>query len=396
MRKNYRLTRRPIRDEYDRPDNAMTISIHIKEIAKQAIVSIVFLCGCFSCSVFGEEFSAETIVDGLNYPWSIAFLPNGDALITEKVGKLRLLKQGRLVKPSITGLPKIIDRGQGGLMGIALHPNFTVNQRVCLSYVGRDKQGASTEVVCATFDGEKLNNVDVVFRASPRSNRYKHFGGRLAFDADANLYITLGDRGDRSSAQNNLMHNGTLIRITTAGKPVPNNPFVGDSQGLPEIFSTGHRNIQGIAIHPDTLEVWTHEHGPQGGDEVNVTKPGLNYGWPVITYGVNYGFGTKIGEGTAKPGMEQPVHKWVPSIAPAGMTFYSGDVHKHWQGDLFVGSLKFGQLVRLRFEGEAFVSEQRFFDGDYGGIRDVAEGPDGEIYFLTNSSKGKLMRLVVH
>ena len=374
----------------------MTSSNYCKRRDARAYILFLLALGFLNLSshTVAEEYRAESIIEGLNYPWSIAFLPNGDAFITEKAGKLRMVKQGSLLETPVTGLPRVVDRGQGGLMGIALHPNFNSNQRLCLSYVGRGEGGVSTEVACGSFDGAKLNEVEVVFSAAPRSTRYKHFGGRLAFDEHANLYITLGDRGARPSAQNNRMHNGTLVRITGTGEPVPDNPYLKDPQTLPEIFSTGHRNIQGIAIHPDSKEVWTHEHGPQGGDEVNVTKAGLNYGWPIITYGVNYGFGTKIGEGTAKPGLEQPVHKWVPSIAPAGMTFYSGALYKDWQGDLLVGSLKFGQLVRLRFDGETLISEQRYFDGEYGGIRDVAEGPDGSIYFLTNSSNGKLMRVV--
>ncbi|MGR8946496.1 MAG: PQQ-dependent sugar dehydrogenase [Gammaproteobacteria bacterium] len=363
------------------------------EVIKKILLVVAFV-SC--CPLSAADYKAEIIVDGLDYPWSIVFLPSGDAFITEKSGALRIFKQGRLLETPVSGLPRVEDRGQGGLMGIALHPAYAENQRLCLSYTARDKEGASTEVVCGTFAGGKLENTSTIFSARPRSNRYKHFGGRLAFDKEAALYVTLGDRGERSSAQDNLKHNGTLVRVTMTGEPAPGNPYLSDASALPEIFSTGHRNIQGIAIHPVTGDVWTHEHGPQGGDEVNITRRGRNYGWPIITYGVNYGFGTKIGEGTTKPGLEQPVHKWIPSIAPAGMFFYSGKRYKSWQGDLFVGSLKFGELVKLRFDGDRLVDEKRYFDGAYGGIRDVAEGPDGHIYFLTNSGNGKLMRLVQH
>ena len=337
---------------------------------------------------------AEVVIDGLEYPWSIAFLPNGDALITEKPGRLRLLKDGNLVTEPVGGLPKIEYRGQGGLMGIALHPAFSTNHKLCFSYVGGNYVGTSTEVACGVFNGQKLNDVQTIFVAQPRSSRAKHFGGQLAFDEQNYLYITLGDRGERPSAQDNNKHNGALIRIALDGSPAPGNPFVSKDKGLAEIFTSGHRNMQGIAVHPLSKEVWTHEHGPQGGDEVNIDKVGNNYGWPIITYGVNYGFGTKIGEGTAKPGLEQPVHKWVPSIAPAGMMFYSGERYREWKHHLFVGSLKFGQLVRLEFDQTKLVSETRYFDGEYGGIRDVAEGPDGHIYFLTNARNGKLMRVV--
>lgn len=359
----------------------------------RSLISLL-CCVLFAARISAETVEAELVIDGLEYPWSIAFLPNGDAFVTEKPGRLRLIKDGSLVSEPITGLPKIKYRGQGGLMGIAVHPEFSRNKTLCFSYVGYDKRGSSTEVACGEFTGERLDNVRTIFQAMPRSSRAKHFGGQLQFDDTNHLYITLGDRGERKSAQDNAKHNGALVRITLDGKPAPENPFVNSSGGLPEIFSIGHRNMQGLAIHPETKQVWTHEHGPQGGDEVNANYPGKNYGWPIITYGVNYGFGTKIGEGTAKDGLEQPLHKWVPSIAPAGMLIYSGNRYPDWQHDVFVGSLKFGELVRLQFDGERFVNETRYFDGAYGGVRDVAEGPDGHIYFLTNAGIGKLMRVV--
>jgi len=358
------------------------------------LYAIVACAVCFTSSVSAQEHAAEVIVDGLVNPWSLVFLPNGDALVTEKIGRLRLLQNGKLNATPVAGLPKITARGQGGLMGIALHPDYAKNNKLCLSYVGTDNQGASTEVLCATFDGQALSNVQTVFVANPRSSRQKHFGGRLAFDKDGLLYITLGDRGERASAQNNAMHNGTLVRTNVDGTSPVANPFVNNDNAQPQIFSTGHRNIQGIAIHPSTGAIWTNEHGPQGGDEVNVARAGKNYGWPIITYGVNYGFGTKIGEGTAKAGLEQPIHKWVPSIAPAGMMFYRGTRYPGWQGHVFIGSLKFGELVRLEFDGEQLKEEQRYFDGEYGRIRDVSEGPDGHIYFLTDARNGKLMRMV--
>ena len=325
------------------------------------------LIGCFTTQA--QTYKAELVIDGLEYPWSIAFLPNGDAFITEKPGRLRYFKNKKLLPEPITGLPKVKYRGQGGLMGVALHPAFSDNKKLCFSYVGSDKAGTSTQVSCGVFTGQRLDDVETIFVAEPRSSRAKHFGGQLAFDEANTLYLTLGDRGERQSAQNNLKHNGSLIRITPDGSAVQGNPFVGSDDGLAEIFSTGHRNMQGIAIHPVSKQIWTHEHGPQGGDEVNINHAGKNYGWPIITYGVNYGFGTKIGEGTAKPGLEQPVHKWVPSIAPAGMMFYSGSRYPDWKNHLFVGSLKFGELVRLQFDGEKLIDETRYFDGAYGGIR---------------------------
>lgn len=341
------------------------------------------------------EQRAEVVVAGLKNPWSVVFLGNDRALITERDGQLRLFENGKLNPQAISGLPKIKARGQGGLMGLALHPQFEKNSTLCLSYVGADKNGSSTEVFCAELNGMQLDNGRTIFSAQPRSSRAKHFGGRLAFDEEGLLYVTLGDRGERPSAQNNAMHNGTLVRIKLDGSAPKSNPYI-DSQGVrPEIYSTGHRNIQGIAIHPDSGEIWTHEHGPQGGDEVNIARAGKNYGWPIITYGVNYGFGTKIGEGTSKIGLEQPLHKWVPSIAPSGMAFYRGERYPQWHGDLFVGSLKFGELVRLEFEGEKLHKEHRYFGGEYGRIRDVATSPDGHLYFLTDARRGALMRLTV-
>lgn len=337
---------------------------------------------------------AELIADGLKEPWSIAFLPDGDALITEKHGQLRYLRDGKLLEQTIKGLPEITARGQGGLMGIALHPNFITNKTLCLSYVGRDQAGASTEVMCGVLNDLALINLKTIFVAEPRSARQKHFGGRVLFDDDGRLFITLGDRGERLTAQQKNSHNGSLLRINLDGSVPADNPFTASANVKPEIYSFGHRNIQGIAIHPLTGEIWTHEHGPQGGDEINITRAGKNYGWPVITYGVNYGFGTKIGEGVAKPGMEQPIHKWVPSIAPSGMVFYQGTRHSAWQGDLFVGSLKFGELVHLQLDGAKIVAERRYFNGKFGRIRDVAVDKNGYIYFLTEAHNGQLMRLI--
>ncbi len=236
-----------------------------------------------------------------------------------------------------------------------------------------------------------LGDMEVLFTALPKSRGGRHFGSRLAFLPDGTLLISLGDRGERQSAQDLDDHRGSLIRINRDGSVPADNPFAGGSK--PEIFSYGHRNMQGLALHPETRIPWTHEHGPQGGDEININRPGANYGWPVITYGVNYGIRTRIGEGTAKPGMEQPVHKWVPSIAPSGMAFYSGDQLPRWRGNLLVGSLKFGQLVRLTLENDRVVGEERLLNNRFGRIRDVVTGPDGFVYLLTDSPRGQLLRI---
>jgi glucose/arabinose dehydrogenase len=233
-----------------------------------------------------------------------------------------------------------------------------------------------------------------LFRQTPKTGGGRHFGSRLVFDREGYLYVTLGDRGDRPRAQRLNDHAGSLIRLHDDGRVPADNPFADRKGARPEIFNYGHRNMQGAALHPDTGLLWTHEHGPQGGDEVNVERPGVNYGWPVITYGVNYGIGTPIGEGTAKPGMEQPIHYWVPSIAPSGMAFYTGDRFPGWRGDLFVGALKDRTLVRLELEGERVVGEERMLRGELGRIRDVRTGPDGYLYLLTDENPGTLARLV--
>jgi glucose/arabinose dehydrogenase len=239
----------------------------------------------------------------------------------------------------------------------------------------------------------RLEGVQVVFSQQPKSETGRHFGSRLVFDRDGYLYITLGDRGERERAQRPDDHAGSVIRLHDDGQVPADNPFVGKEGWKPEKFTLGNRNIQGAALHPRTGELWIHEHGPRGGDEINVVRAGTNYGWPVITYGANYVFGTSIGEGTHKPGMAQPVHYWVPSIAPSGMTFYTGDKFPRWRGDLFVGALKDRMLVRVHLDGERVVKEERFLQNVLGRIRDVRQGPEGFLYLLTDESEGLLVRL---
>jgi glucose/arabinose dehydrogenase len=250
-----------------------------------------------------------------------------------------------------------------------------------------------TELARGRLAGHRLENVQVLFRQSPKGNRGQHFGGRIVFDREGHVYLTLGDRGEMPRAQRPDDHAGSVIRLHDDGRVPADNPFVGRAGWKPEKFTLGNRNMQGAALHPQTGVLWAHEHGPQGGDEVNVIRAGVNYGWPVITYGVNYGIGTKIGEGTHKSGMQQPVHYWVPSIAPSGMAFYSGDKFARWKGDLFVGALRDQMLVRLRLDGEKVVKEERLLKGVLGRIRDVRAGPDGLIYLLTDEAHGVLARL---
>ncbi len=241
--------------------------------------------------------------------------------------------------------------------------------------------------------GHRLENVEVIFRALPKSGGGRHFGSRLVFADDGLLYISLGDRGDRPNGQDLSTHAGSIIRVHDDGRVPADNPFAGKSGARAEIFTYGNRNVQGMTLQPGTGRIWAHEHGPQGGDEVNIVSAGTNYGWPVITYGRNYGIGTRIGEGTHKDGMAQPVLQWTPSIAPSGMAFYDGDRFPNWKGNLFVGSLKFEYLARLEVDGERVVHQERLIEGAIGRIRDVRQGPDGFLYLLTDESNGVLARI---
>ncbi|MBY0438377.1 MAG: PQQ-dependent sugar dehydrogenase [Burkholderiales bacterium] len=339
----------------------------------------------------------STLTSGLDFPWSLAFLPDGRMLVTERPGRLRILgKDGALEPRPVDGLPKVAVVGQGGLLDVVLHPAFATNRWVYLSFASGDADGVGTEVVRGRLVEQpgraRLEDVQSLFRMAPRSTRGQHFGSRLAFDARGFLYITLGDRGEMQRAQRLDDHAGSVIRLHDDGRVPADNPFVRTPGAKPEKFTLGNRNIQGAAIHPVTGELWTHEHGPQGGDEVNVIRAGRNYGWPVITHGVNYGIGTRIGEGTARAGMEQPLARWTPSIAPSGMAFYTGTAFPAWKGNLLVGALRGQALHRLELDGEKVVHEERLLQGQ-ARIRDVRVGPDGLVYLLTDERNGRLLRL---
>jgi glucose/arabinose dehydrogenase len=335
----------------------------------------------------------RTLVQGLEHPWGMAFLPDGRILITEREGRLRIVRDGRLDPNPVTGLPAIAPNGQGGLLDVALHPRFAENGWIYLSYSARGPDGYGTEVTRARLVQNRLEDVQTIFRMQPRVSGGRHFGSRLVFDRQGLLYVTLGDRGDQDRAQRLDEHLGKIVRIHDDGRVPQDNPFRTQAGARPEIYSLGNRNVQGAALHPQTGELWAHEHGPQGGDELNVIRAGANYGWPVVTYGRNYGIGTKIGEGTQKPGMTPPLHYWVPSIAPSGMTFYTGDRFPNWRGDIFVGALRDEMLVRLRMNGEKVIKEERLLKGVLGRIRAVSQGPDGHLYLLTDESNGVLARL---
>ncbi len=342
-----------------------------------------------------QRIDFEVVAEGLVNPWSVAFLPEGGMLITERRGKLRIInEQGELEAKPIGGLPTISEHGQGGLLDVVLHPDFKNNRWVYFSYAEADGNNFGTTVARGKLTGRKLEQLQILFRMARKTPTGHHFGSRLVFDHQNNLFITLGDRGERPRAQDLNDHAGSVIRLRDDGSIPPDNPFFGNNNRLGGIYSYGHRNMQGAALHPGSGKLWTHEHGPQGGDEINIPKPGANFGWPVITYGVNYMIGTKIGEGTHREGMEQPIHYWVPSIAPSGMAFYTGDRFDKWKGNLFVGSLKFQQLVRLELDAETVTHEERLLSGKLGRIRDVRQGPDGLIYLLTDENNGRLIRLI--
>ncbi|MEM7044436.1 MAG: PQQ-dependent sugar dehydrogenase [Pseudomonadota bacterium] len=339
-------------------------------------------------------FRVELVTDGLEFPWGMAFLPDGDMLITERDGRLRLVSGGGLDPTPIAGVPDVFASGQGGLLDVAIDPAFAENGLVYLSYSGVDDDGrSSTRVARGRLQDGALQDVEVIFRSNSVSSGGRHFGSRLGFDPDGYLYVTSGDRGNPDSAQNLARHAGTVLRLLPDGSVPDDNPFVGQSGVRPEIYSYGHRNPQGLAVHPETGRVWTQEHGPRGGDEVNLIEAGVNYGWPEISWGINYS-GTPINAGLRElDGMAQPAHFWDPSIAPSGMTFYDGDAFPEWQGDLFVGALKFQLIARLEMEGDEIVAEERLLEGQLGRIRDVRTGPDGLLYILTDDPDGGLYRI---
>jgi glucose/arabinose dehydrogenase len=331
---------------------------------------------------------------GLDRPWGLAFLPDGRALVTEKPGRLRYVgTDGKLSEP-LTGVPKVDDGGQGGLLGVAIDPQFATNRLVYLAFSEPGDGGtAGTAVAKGRLGDRGLEDVQVIYRQVPKVRSGNHYGARLVFDRDGMLFITQGDRfNQRPLVQDLSTDVGKIVRITTDGGVPPDNPFVNQSGARPEIWSYGHRNAQGAALHPETGKLWTVEHGAQGGDELNRPEAGKNYGWPVITYGIDYS-GAKIGEGTAKEGMEQPVHYWDPSIAPSGLLIYTGDAFPDWKGDYFTGSLKFGRLVRLELEGDKVVKEERYLGERGARIRDVVQGPEGFIYLLTDADPGSVLRL---
>lgn len=343
--------------------------------------------------------TVEHIAEGLSNPWGVAFLPNGSFLITERPGRMRVVSGDGRLGPPLPGLPRIDAGGQGGLLDVITDAQFERNRRIffCFSEPGDGKGGANgTALASAVLPaGEKsLESVRVIFRQQPKVASRLHFGCRIAQAGDGSLFLTLGERFERKDdAQKTDNHLGKVVHVQPDGTPGPGNPFAGGKGGLPEIWSWGHRNAQGATIGPDG-RLWMHEHGPQGGDEINVPQAGRNYGWPVVTFGENYG-GGKIGDGlTQKPGMEPPLHYWVPSIAPSGMAFLTSDRYgAAWKGSLFIGSLKFARLHRLELKDGKVVRDETLLSDLGQRIRDVRQGPDGWIYLLTDSPQGQLLRV---
>ncbi|HSB98689.1 MAG TPA: PQQ-dependent sugar dehydrogenase [Burkholderiaceae bacterium] len=338
-----------------------------------------------------------TVAQGLVNPWSLAFLPDGRMLVTERPGRLRIVDRDGTLGAPIGGLPAISVGGQCGLLDVALDPKFADNGVVYFSYAepasGGDS-GNSTAVARARLAGNTLADVRTIFVQRPKVSSSAHCGGRLVFARDGRLFVVLGDRFSRKDdAQTLDNHLGKIVRIEPDGQVPADNPLVGRVGALPEIWSLGHRNVQGAALHPDTGELWTHEHGPQGGDEVNVCEGGKNYGWPLLTFGRNYVTGTRIGEEGPKPGYEQPLKVWVPSIAPSGMAFLTSERYPGWKGSLFVGALRAQVLVRLTLDGPKVVGEERLLLDLKERIRDVRQGPDGWLYVVTDSSNGRILRL---
>ncbi len=346
----------------------------------------------------GPAIQVRAVADGLDHPWALAFLPDGGMLVTERPGALRHVTASGEISEPIAGVPEVDARGQGGLLDVALDPDFASNRLVYLSYAEAGDGGNGTAVARGVLDeaAAALGEVEVIFRQQPKEDSTKHFGSRIVFDGQGHVYITLGERSEeefRAQAQDLDSHLGKIVRINPDGSVPEDNPFVGRDGALPEIWSYGNRNVQAAAINPATGVLWEIEHGPRGGDELNIIEPGVNYGWPVVSLGVNYS-GTPVGSGEAHAeGMRDSIYHWTPVIAPSGMIFYGGGAFPDWQGDLFVGGLKSTALVRLELDGDKVVSEERLLEDLSLRIRDVAEGPDGAIYVITDEDDGEILRI---
>ncbi len=342
------------------------------------------------------DLAMQTMARALDHPWALAFLPDGRILVTERPGRMRLIAKDGTLSPPLGGVPKVFASGQGGLHDVVLDRSFAQNHTVYLCYAEPVDGRGRTALARARLVDEgtpRLDALQVIFRQAGPLSSGNHFGCRIVQTADDNLFLTTGDHfTTRDQAQNLGDDLGKIIRIRPDGSVPPDNPFVGRAGAKPEIWSYGHRNAQGLVLDPATGKLWEHEHGPRGGDEVNIIEKGKNYGWPVIGYGIDYS-GAKIHESTHKPGMEQPLKYWVPSIAPSGMTFYTGDLFAAWRGSLFLGALVSQVLVRLEIDGDKVVKEERLLQQLRERVRDVRQGPDGALWLATDNSSGRILRL---
>jgi glucose/arabinose dehydrogenase len=347
------------------------------------------------------QIRVEALATGLQNPWSLAFLPDGGILITERPGRLRLFRDGALAPDPIAGVPEVRVTALGGLLDVLLHPDFARNGRLYLSYARTvDGNLSTTALARARFDGRALSGLEEIFVANTRSDSVVNFGGRMVFGRDGKLYMTVGERQEQDRAQDPLDHGGKVIRLNDDGSVPDDNPFVGNPGFLPEIYTLGHRSPQGLAVHPETGALWEHEHGPLGGDELNVLVPGANYGWPLVSFGIDY-TGTQITETglTTREDLEPPLEYWVPSIAPSGLSFYAGEPFALWQGNALIGSMMRGRIrgsghfQRLTFENGRAITREPILEELRQRIRDVRPGPDGLIYVLTDENPGVLLRL---
>ena len=364
-----------------------------------ALSLLAVACGPALAETFKSaagDIAVETVAGGLVNPWSLAFLPEGRMLVTERPGRMRIVTRDGKLSPPISGVPAVFAQSQGGLLDVTLDRAYAQNQTIYFCYAEPADGGARTALARAKLaDGAapRLDDLKVIFRQEGPLSNGNHFGCRIVQMPDNNLFVTMGEHFfTRNEAQNLANHLGKIIRIRPDGSVPPDNPFVGKPGAKPEIWSYGHRNPQGLAINPATGKLWEHEHGPRGGDEINIPQAGKNYGWPVIGYGIDYN-GAKIHESTHKEGMEQPIKYWVPSIAPSGMAFYDGKLNAAWKGNLFVGALAGQMLVRLELDGERVTKEERLLQSLGERIRDVREGPDGALYLLTDSRNGRILRV---
>ncbi len=340
------------------------------------------------------EYRIETVAEGLEFPWSLAFLPGGDMLVTERAGRLRIIREGRLLPAAVAGVPESYVAGQGGLMEVLPDPDFAENRLIYLSLAHGTREANATRLVRGRLEGDALRDVEVLFTAQPLKATPVHYGGRLAFLADGTLALTLGDGANyREESQKLSSHFGTIVRLNRDGSVPADNPFVGQAGALPEIYSYGHRNVQGIVLDAGSGRLYAHEHGARGGDELNLVRPGINYGWPVITYGVDYS-GAQISPYTERPGLEQPLLQWTPSIAPGGLALYDGSLFPDWRGSLFVAALRAKEVRRIPLQDGQPGDQETLFTELNERFRDVRTGPDGALYLLTDSARGRVLRVV--